>query len=94
MGSHWHDFDATNEKDTCLWCGKKLVWEYTADYEKAETSRGGHLFVETNRRRRYDAPGPYGDGFFCTLRCAYQFGAALARGGRRLRPKNGQQSEA
>lgn len=28
--------------------------------------------------------GGYGDGFFCGLRCAYQFGERMAQLGRRL----------
>jgi hypothetical protein len=46
---------------------------------------------ERKRVRTSHAPatrfGSYGDGFFCGLRCAYDFGLAFAKMGRRLAPK-------
>jgi hypothetical protein len=37
---------------------------------------------------KYDKAGDYGDGYFCGLRCAYQFAVALADRGRRLTRKD------
>jgi hypothetical protein len=31
-----------------------------------------------------DKPGPYGDGFFCSLNCGYRFAIAAAKAGYRL----------
>lgn len=41
----------------------------------------------TERKRRYDQPGPRGNGFFCTGRCGEKFGWAAARNGYRFAPK-------
>jgi hypothetical protein len=37
------------------------------------------------QKKGHEKPGDYGDGHFCGLRCAYQFGVAMADPGRRLR---------
>lgn len=37
-----------------------------------------------SRERYRDKPGPYGDGFFCSLTCGYRFGVAAAKAGYRL----------
>jgi hypothetical protein len=37
-----------------------------------------------SRQKAYDHPGDYGDGFFCGLRCAYQFAVRAAQTGTRL----------
>jgi hypothetical protein len=58
----WQDFNATNTRGTCIWCGR--------DLRSCPRSR--------NKR------GEYGDNLFCNLRCGYQFGLTLARGGKRL----------
>ena len=39
-----------------------------------------------SRTPRHAKPGDYGDGYFCGLRCAYQFAVVLAEHGRRLAP--------
>jgi hypothetical protein len=91
-------FGATNAKDTCLWCGWKLrvflldrasrnpiSTLYTEAAQKQDRDR------EQRRQERVAEQGPrrgdYGDGFFCGLRCAYEFAVALAQHGRRLQPK-------
>jgi hypothetical protein len=40
-----------------------------------------------SRKRWHDKPGPYGDGFFCSLTCGYRFGVAAAKAGYRLAKK-------
>jgi hypothetical protein len=37
-----------------------------------------------SRTHRYDAPGGYGDGFFCGIHCGYQFAVDAAGRGTRL----------
>lgn len=74
---------------TCLWCGKKLVFvqhdEYRTEERVGPTGLKERCEVRTGTKKRiHGAPGPYGDGFFCTLSCGYQFGCELARKGRRL----------
>lgn len=53
----------------CLNCGQ---YAYRSEYKAV------------SRTRMHDKPGPYGDGFFCSLYHGYLFAVALARGGRRL----------
>lgn len=43
--------------------------------------------IVTERKKAYDKPGDYGDGHFCGIRCAYQYGVVLADEGRRLTKK-------
>lgn len=72
---------ATGIEGTCLWCGRKLRQKWTWDWNKA-----GHDVIKESRRKRYDKPGDYGDGFFCGLRCGYDFGVSMAGFGRRVVP--------
>lgn len=37
-----------------------------------------------NRRKMYEKPGPYGDGYFCSLTCGHRFAVVLASNGRRV----------
>lgn len=92
------DFGATNTPDTCLWCGRKLR---VFLLDRAARSPVSHLYTEAtqekDRKREQERQervtahgkrrGDYGDGFFCGLRCAYQFAVTLAKHGRRLQPK-------
>jgi hypothetical protein len=97
-------FGATNEKDTCLWCGWKLrifildrgsrnpvSTLYTEATQRQDRER------EQQRKERVTEHGPrrgdYGDGFFCGLRCAYEFAVALAQHGRRLQPKEQKEND-
>ena len=97
----------SNEKGTCLWCGRKLIHEYTYEQEEFEMEYEDpvpHWFREKRglssesrvvkgmrstdvKIKRYENPGPYGDGFFCSLRCGYQFGKTMAYRGARLRTR-------
>lgn len=92
------DFGATYEKDTCLWCGWKLrvfvldrasrnpvstLYTEAAQQQDRERERKREERVAEHGQRR----GDYGDGFFCGLRCAYEFAVTFAKNGRRLQPK-------
>jgi hypothetical protein len=101
----------SNKPDTCLWCGKKLVykthttWERSSrpatekEEERYESGRGragfywqdDTLYVTVKkvkeRRRLYDKPGAYGDGFFCNMRHAQDFAIAAAMNGFRFVPE-------
>jgi hypothetical protein len=74
--AEWRKCNPSNKDDTCLWCGKKLrriMGRFIGkDYHKDLPT--------------YSKSGDYGDGFFCGLRCAYQFAVAFAGFGRRLNP--------
>lgn len=51
---------------------------------KHSVPRGWRERKVVSRERYRDKPGPYGDGFFCSLTCGYRFGVASARAGYRL----------
>lgn len=76
----WRDFNASNETDTCLWCGLKL-------------RQGTGTYIDTPEGRKFDLhakkdkKGDYADGFFCGLRCSYLFAVAWAGMGKRFEPK-------
>lgn len=70
----------SNIPGTCLWCGKKLVYKYTHDIFHGE----GWMKSKRNRRKMYEKPGPYGDGYFCSLTCGHRFAVVLASNGRRV----------
>ena len=96
----WREFGASNEPDTCLWCGNKL--RYLSKHSHYETSEvpldpndyNDQFLIEeghTTKKKysnvvdeRWAKSGGYHDGFFCGLRCAYQFAVRLAQLGRRL----------
>lgn len=80
-----------DERVKCKECG---TWHKVRDLEVWNTL--GHCptcksYVRSNRKdlkareRMYDAPGPRGDGYFCTLECSYRFAVVCARGGYRLK---------
>lgn len=48
---------------------------------------GDHVYRVVKRTPIYNKPGARGDGFFCTLECAYNFAVSLAEGSRRLEGK-------
>jgi hypothetical protein len=89
--AEWRSFNASNEEDTCLWCGKKLRY-------KGKTPPGEGLTVlghDKAGRNIYktipaEKSGDYEDGFFCGLRCAYQFGVRMAELGRRFNQRGGE----
>lgn len=72
----WRPFSATNEPDTCLWCGRRLRRE-------KEAFDGEGRWIDPGNRSEYthEKPGAYGNGYFCTLRCSHQFAVAFARAG-------------
>ncbi len=107
----WRAFSATNEPDTCLWCGLKLRKPNNVKSEreyftpthcqecksKNVQADGKYFFCGdcqrdvacyrqkiTEKTARYDKPGGYGDGFFCGLRCGYQWAVRFAELGKRL----------
>ena len=52
---------------------------------------GTCLWCGQKLRKHYDffeKLGPYNDGYFCSLRCGYQFGEKMARWGERFAPKD------
>ena len=40
----------------------------------------------TSRKKTFDKPGGYGDGYFCGHECSHEFAVVLANNGRRLKP--------
>ena len=82
----WRDFGATNDADTCLWCGKRLRQPMTDKERPADEDFHEWIKRPASERTepRYAKRGDYGDGHFCGLRCAYQFAVALADLGKRL----------
>jgi hypothetical protein len=86
--AEWRDFDASNQPDTCLWCGRKLRHKTTTvQMEKGETWESYYARAEAAGVTREEKGGDYRDGFFCGLRCGYQFAERLAQLGRRLEEK-------
>jgi len=69
----WRRHDASNKAGTCLWCGHKL---------RRESKHKAKAY------KREQQLGDYGDGYFCGLRCGFQFGEAFANFGRRLNPRS------
>lgn len=76
-------FGATNEPDTCLWCGRKLRHEQKWA-EDPETRRFVPVFGEDGEPAKQELGGSYHDGYFCGLRCGYQFGVRFGQLGKRL----------
>jgi hypothetical protein len=88
-------FAATNEDGTCLWCGRQLQLEgYAADgfehvpegsqITKVREIKGWRMvsYIPPGMK-----PGYRENGYFCCLRCAFQFAVAMAKNGRRLETK-------
>ena len=71
----WRDCGATGHAGTCLWCGSKLRAYRWRDSSHAKKDAQGNALR-----------GGYNDGFFCGLRCGYEFGVTLAKHGRRVEP--------
>jgi hypothetical protein len=97
--AEWRGFNASNEEDTCLWCGNKLRYRAAESHPERVKLKVGpkspyydpdnsepQFRVKTKYvvDRRADKAGDYEDGFFCGLRCAYQFAVHTAQAGRRL----------
>lgn len=78
-----HKFNATNEPNTCLWCGEPLYRNSTWTSVKTETQHG---FRSEKTKETTEYRGWEGNGFFCTLRCGEAFGIAMARLGKRFEP--------
>lgn len=95
----YRPFGASNEPDTCIWCGKKLRHrQVTAKMTVGDAKAKGHKLSRTQQSMKDDwhvevvigykeKGGDYVDGHFCGLRCGYMFGVAMADNGRRLQPK-------
>jgi len=68
-------FEATEEPHVfrCTECG--------------EESTGDKVRRVVSRKRLYEGRGPYGDGYFCSLRCGHSFGEACADAGMRMQKK-------
>jgi len=76
----WRKFDATNTPGTCLWCGRKLIYRSVFDPTPGAVGKTPYSVP----KKRPTRPGDYQDGFFCGLRCAYQFAVRLAELGSQL----------
>jgi hypothetical protein len=79
--AEWRNFDASNQEDTCLWCGRKLHYKTITDWPVHQR--------DPSNPRKADKAGDYQDGFFCNLRCGYRFGVRMAEFGRRIKPRGG-----
>jgi hypothetical protein len=101
--AEWRGFNASNEPDTCIWCGKKLRFKVLHSHnettqvpldpnnesdqyliEEGQTTKKKYTTVVDERAT---VGGDYQDGFFCGLRCGYQFGVRMGELGRRLQEK-------
>lgn len=79
----------------CIQCNKFLTQRTRArSFDLGERVSLPEFAIETGRSTfrgsvtvyyllPTDRPGPYGDGFFCTLRCGHKFAVAAARHGYR-----------
>jgi len=98
--AEWRDFDASNDPNTCIWCGKKLRFKvlhshYETSVVPVPEDDPNYDPIDFTTRKIYKnvvderatTGGDYQDGFFCGLRCAYQFGVRMAQLGRRLQGK-------
>lgn len=85
--SDWQPFGYEGKPGTCLWCGRRLPRETVLDGRVQEQLRQAGVpenqLYEASLRPALKT-GRYQDGFFCGLRCGYQFAARLAELGRRL----------
>jgi hypothetical protein len=75
--AEWRKFNATNEPETCLWCGRKLRWRMHQEWKIDQPRPVGP-------GTRAIKAGDYEDGYFCGLRCAYQFAVDMATRDHRL----------
>lgn len=77
----WHVFGYQGKPDTCLWCGRKLRRKkvIAEPGEPGAVERSFHFWEKPAEKL-----GGYQDGFFCGLRCGYEFGLRMAQLGRRL----------
>jgi len=102
----WRPFGASNAPKTCLWCGRKLRFkalqshtEITQVLLDPKNEKDQYLIEEGQiTRKRYKTiiderdtiGGDYRDGFFCGLRCGYEFGVRMAQLDKRLKMKEEQ----
>lgn len=85
--SDWQSFGYKGKPGTCLWCGRRLTRQTVLDSRAEEQMRKAGLIGDELYRaslRPASKPGRYYDGFFCGLRCGFQFGVRMAELGRRL----------
>lgn len=71
------------------WPERSRCCKATLDEDHCCEGCGNHIYKSRrliSRKRRYDRPGAYADGAFCTMRCGYMFGVAAAQNGFRLQP--------
>lgn len=89
--AEWRPFGASNDEHTCLWCGKKLRANFEPPVKHQPGESWGDFHAREKEAKGQRGPlkgyGDYLDGFFCGLRCGYQFGVRLAELDRRLSPK-------
>ncbi len=93
---HATKMESTEERLTpkeCFECGGK-EWKSPSVPDEGFECRGcdceqfgRRKYKVKSRKPIYDKPGSYGDGYFCGLRCGFQFGVAFAGSGRRLEKK-------
>ena len=96
--AEWRPYGASNQPDTCVWCGNKLRHKIKDWHEERtqipipeEQQWDPDVTTRTHVRnvtdRRAEKGGDYEDGLFCGLRCGYMFGVRMGELGRRLAPK-------
>lgn len=73
-------------------CGKGWKLKKDGWFECAHCGHeagGTEIKRITERQPVYPLPGDYGDGFFCGLRCGWEFACVMAAGHRRIQsPRN------
>lgn len=74
-------FAATNQPNTCIWCGKKIprARRFTYDHGVLERWKPGGAALA-----KPDVPVTSGAELFHSDSCATLFGMAFARAGRRI----------
>jgi len=85
--------DGRPEKGRCWWCASKLVQQWneakclncgTVEFWHGRQFNTGPNqacddWQSAGKTKRYPAPGRYGDGFFCGLRCGFQYAQSAAK---------------
>jgi hypothetical protein len=94
-----HDFNASNEPRTCLWCGARLYAVSSEKSLKRDLLNYETLFRSNPDRREHlkqeriayheRVKGQYGKhaNIFCTDKCAIAFAVAAVHNGYRFTPK-------
>lgn len=100
MFSYFGERGDVTKPGNCKWCGRKLRPKWRTEmpptvynwHEPTQHQEGHQSLSGIIRRVKVGAPlfGDYADGYFCGLRCGYDFGKWHADHGNFLIPKGGQ----